>query len=61
MELISSLVKYEHVDNDELNEKEKNIRNLMNSVSCEWIRQYNPNEKEIFNAAYGDGLLFQRF
>ena len=33
----------------------------MNSVSCEWIRQYNPNEKEIFNAAYGDGLLFQRF
>ena len=61
MELVSSLVKYEHVDNDELNEKEKNIRNLMNSVSCEWIRQYNPNEKEIFNAAYGDGLLFQRF
>lgn len=61
MELISSLFKYEHVDNDELNEKEKNIRNLMNSVSCEWIRQYNPNEKEIFNAAYGDGLLFQRF
>ena len=35
MELISSLFKYEHVDNDELNEKEKNIRNLMNSVSCE--------------------------